>query len=64
MFNCEMTKLGAGFQSVSLRLWIGRLYFLGFPFWIELQSSYIDQNRRIYAISTVTHTRWPGNNGR
>ena len=24
----------------------------------------IDWNRRIYAISTVTHTRWPGNNGR
>ena len=35
-----------------------------FLFWIELQSSYTDWNRRIYAISTVTHTRWPGNNGR
>ena len=36
---------------------------LGFLFGIELQSSYIDRNRRIYAISTVIHTRWPGNNG-
>ena len=34
-----------------------------FLFGIELQSSYIDRNRRIYAISTVTHTRPPGNNG-
>ena len=37
--------------------------YLGFLFGIELQSSYIDRNRRIYAISTVTHTRWLGNNG-
>ena len=31
--------------------------FLVFLFGIELQSSYIDRNRRIYGISTVTHTR-------
>ena len=35
-----------------------------FLFGIELQSSYIDRNRRIYAICTQTHTGRPGNNGR